>query len=224
MLYKLPYSVDTDHLLEAVSTISNDQTKLTINQPTGNFFYDEWELKPEYKDTIWELVYNSLGKRKGEARIIRLNGGESYISHADVDDRYHLNLSGIKSFLIDLDRNKMHETLADGIWYQMDAGQRHSAVNFGNKIRYQLVVRTPLIRGCISDPIDVIITANNSIDPNTARFIFDDTISGWLNDINKEGLLDNFSYANNVVTFTTDAWHVYKLEDLLPNEFLMELK
>lgn len=222
MLYKLPYSVSTELIEEAVSNITGTET-VVINQQTGNFFYDDWELKPQYKNTAIESVYCSLLERKGEARIISLSGGEAYSSHADIDDRYHLNLSGEKSFLIDLNKNEMHETQTDGNWYLMDAGQRHSAVNFGNKIRYQLVVRKPLNRGCIINPIDVIIQAKSSINPDTARFIFDDIVSGCLNTLNKEGILNNFNYVNNIISFTTDATNVYKIEDLLPPEFNMEL-
>jgi hypothetical protein len=107
MLHKIPFTVPTDLIDIVVSKIDGTDT-ITINQPTGDFFYDDWELKSEYKDTAIEHIYSSLPKRKGEARIISLSGGEAYSSHADIDDRYHLNLSGDRSFLIDLDNRTMH--------------------------------------------------------------------------------------------------------------------
>jgi hypothetical protein len=222
MLHKIPFTVPTDLIDIVVSKIDGTDT-ITINQPTGDFFYDDWELKSEYKDTAIEHIYSSLPKRKGEARIISLSGGEAYSSHADIDDRYHLNLSGDRSFLIDLDNRTMHETQTDGCWYLMDAGRKHSAVNFGYKIRYQLVVRKLLDKGNIKEPINFKITVKENINLDTARFIFDDVISSCLNILNKEGFLDNFSYSNNVIKFTTDAQHVYKLEDILPKEFKMEI-
>jgi hypothetical protein len=222
MLHKLPFSVSTELLGNAVLNIFDTQP-ITINQPTGNFFYDDWQLKSEYKGTAIEQIYSSLPERKGEARIISLSGGEAYSSHADIDDRYHLNLSGDRSFLIDLDTQIMHETKTNGHWYLMDAGRRHSAVNFGYKIRYQLVIRKLLDKGNIEEPINVKITVKDGINLDTARFIFDDVISSWLNNLNKEKMLDNFSYSSNVITFTTNAQYVYKLEDLLPKEFNMEI-
>jgi len=142
MLTPTNYIVNTKLFQEACQTApENWGGRTTINKPTGNFFYDPWELKDEYKGTVWQTLYDSLPVTKGEARIIVLGPGQAYQSHADIDDRYHLNILGDESFLIDLMREQMHKLNQDGIWYDMDAGFLHTAANFGRRARVQLVIR-----------------------------------------------------------------------------------
>jgi hypothetical protein len=224
MIEKIPYSVDINLLDEAISKLPHDEFRFSLNKPTGNFFYDDWIIKSEFKNTVWEEIYNSLPKNKGEARIIKLSGGESYISHADIDDRYHLNLSGSKSFLIDLDNNQLHPLIKDGIWYEMNAGIRHSASNFGNIFRYQLVVRKLLTRGDISNRISVTIKPKPITDEDSARFIFDDTLSPWLNTVNKNGMLDEFTFTNGIVSFVIEGSLVAQLKETLPSDFELIIK
>lgn len=222
MLAKTNFNIDVSLLDEAIAQLPDGDFRVPINKPTGNFFYDPWELKPEFIGTIWEKIYNTLPVPKGEARIIKLNGGDSYISHADIDDRYHLNIAGLKSFLVDLDNNIMHETIKDGIWYTMNAGRRHTAVNFGNRIRYQLVVRHLLNNSEILDPVNVTIISKEGIDKDDARFIFDDVISPWLNFANKLGNINNFSYSNNIINFNISKKELHNLKEILPKEFILK--
>lgn len=175
-------------------SFSFTEQKNTINKPTGNFFYDPWIIKEEYKNTIWETIYNSLNLIKGEARIISLNPKESYMCHSDIDDRYHLNLRGEESYLIDLENKRMYETVTDGIWYDMNAGYRHTASNYGRTIRQQLVVRQLLIRGTnISTKVKI------TTKPEFTRYYFDYYISPWLNKQNKLGNLNNFNFDGTTV-------------------------
>ena len=106
MLNKTNYSINPELLQNIIAYIDTESDRSAINQPTGNFFYDPWEIKPEFRDTIWETIYDSLPKAKGEARIIRLTSGEGYVAHADIDDRFHLNLIGNNAFLIDLEKEQ----------------------------------------------------------------------------------------------------------------------
>jgi hypothetical protein len=92
MLHTLPYTVDSTLLNEAQGSVPAVESKLTINQPTGNFFYDPWDIKEEFKGTVWETLLNTLPLDIGEARIIVLGNGTTYMSHTDIDDRYHLSL------------------------------------------------------------------------------------------------------------------------------------
>jgi hypothetical protein len=221
MLTPTTYSVDTSLLQQASDCIPNTGMKNTINQPTGNFFYDPWVLKDEYKDTIWEALYDSLPVVKGEARVIILEPGQCYTSHADIDDRYHLNISGSKSYLVNLETNQMHFLDQNGIWYDMNAGQTHTAANFGRTARAQLVIRKLLLNNYIKDPVPITIhTTLTNLDQ--ARFIFDNTISPWLNTANKKGYIANFSYTNNQATFDIEESMLYVLKNILPEEFTLE--
>jgi len=218
MLTPTTYSANTTLLQEALNHLPEGKMKTTINQPTGDFFYDPWVLKDEYKDTVWEELYKSLPVTKGEARIIVLDPGHSYTSHADIDDRYHLNILGDESFLIDLVREQMHKLKQDGIWYDMDAGFHHSAVNFGRRARVQLVVRKLLRHNKLKDPV---ATSISTILSNTehARFLFDNTVSPWLNSANKAGIINNFSYSSISVKFNIEKDSLDFLNRMLPEEF-----
>lgn len=219
MIYKTEFGVPLTLIKQASMMIPSDDFKFCLNEPTGNFFYDPWKLKTELKGTVWEEIYNSLPTQKGEAILIRLTGGESYISHADIDDRWHLNIAGTKCFLTDLDELKMYPLVQDGIWYNMDAGKRHTASNFGNRIRYQLVVRHLLKKNNIVDPIKMTIKSKDGVDPNDARFLFDDIISPWLNYANKSGTITDFSYINGVVVVSITPTIFKLFEMMLPEEF-----
>ena len=156
-------SVDLINKLD-LSSISG-VGRIPLNEPTGRFFYDPWKLSKKYENSIWEDLYKSLPEEdKGEARIINIDSGNCYTAHCDIDDRYHLNLSGKDSYLIDLEKSQMHLLSKDGCWYEMDAGVIHTAANFGNRPRYQLVVRKLLNDPILHNPIQVKLKINESLD------------------------------------------------------------
>jgi hypothetical protein len=218
MLTPTNYSTDTALFQKALEHFSKDGMKTTINQPTGNFFYDPWKLKDEYKGTAWEDLYKSLPVNKGEARIIVLEPAQCYQTHADIDDRYHLNISGEDSYIIDLVREQMHKLSQDGKWYYMDAGYIHSAANFGRLVRVQLVVRQLLKRNKLKDPVDIAISTTMD-NHDHARFLFDNSISPWLNEANKIGCITDFSYSSPLVKFTIERNKIDSLKSMLPTEF-----
>jgi hypothetical protein len=218
MLTSTNYTVNPNLFQEALTQLPGDGMKTSINQPTGNFFYDPWVLKDEYKDTVWETLYNSLPVSKGEARIIILDPGHGYTAHADIDDRYHLNILGDESFLIDLIREQMHKLLQDGMWYDMDAGFLHTAANFGRLDRVQLVVRKLLKKNKLDNPIEVSLTTTMP-NPEHARYVFDNTVSTWLNEANKLGYITNFSYSSPFVKFDVEQDRLESLKNILPEEF-----
>jgi hypothetical protein len=218
MLTPTNYTIDTILFQEALTHLPESGMKTTINQPTGDFFYDPWILKDEYKGTVWETLYNSLPVSKGEARVIILDPGRSYTAHADIDDRYHLNILGDESFIIDLMREQMHKLFQDGIWYDMDAGFLHTAANFGRRARVQLVIRKLLKPNRLVNPVEVALTTTmTNIDH--ARYLFDNTISIWLNEANKLGYISNFSYSSPFVKFDIEQDKLNSLKNILPNEF-----
>ena len=222
MLTKLDYTVSSKMLQEAALISPTTNSKLIVNQPTGRFFYDPWQIKQEYKNTVWEKILNSLPFSIGEARIIVLLPGQCYQSHSDIDDRYHLNISGSDSFLIDLDNKTLDEIIQDGHWYEMDASPRHSAANFGQVPRVQLVVRKLLEENKLSNPVDIRLTAVR-LDSNDARFFFDQTISVWMNQANKKKLISNFQYSPEQVSLTIEKSAIDDLKAILFPEFEMEL-
>jgi hypothetical protein len=218
MLTPTKHTVDTDLYKEACQSLPTTGMKTTINQPSGDFFYDPWVLKDEYKGTVWETIYNSLPVSKGEARIIILDPGQCYQIHADIDDRYHLNILGDNSYLIDLVRETMHPLSQDGIWYDMDASFLHTATNFGRKARVQLVVRKLLKNNKLKDPIEVSL-ATSMENTNHARFLFDNTMSPWFNEANKAGFINSFKQGPVTITFNIEQEKLESFKRMLPDEF-----
>jgi hypothetical protein len=219
MLTLTNYTADTSLFQDASSSLSKNVNKITINQPTGDFFYDPWVLKDEYKNTPWEALLNTLPVQVGEARIIILDPTICYRIHADIDDRYHLNILGDHSYLIDLENNEMHEQIQNGCWYLMDASCKHTAANFGRTSRIQLVVRQLLTHNKLIDPVSVNIKPKIK-DLNYARFVFDNTISSWLNVANKNKFIDNFVYGD-IVKFDVEKLAMASLKETLPEEFVI---
>jgi hypothetical protein len=221
MISQTNYTVNVQLLQEACAALPDQDMKTTINKPTGNFFYDSWVLKDEYKGTVWETLYESLPMSKGEARIIILDPGQCYQSHADIDDRYHLNILGDNCYLIDLVRETMHPLSQDGVWYDMDASFLHTATNFGRCARIQLVVRKLLKKNnLLHTPVSVRLesTLDNK---DYARYLFDNNVSPWLNQANKSGIINNFAYTREQVTFDIEADKLNSLAHILPEEICL---
>jgi len=221
MLTPTNYKIDPTLFQEALQQLPEAGMKTTINQPNGDFFYDPWILKEEYKGTVWETLYNSLPVLKGEARIIILEPGQCYQCHADIDDRYHLTILGEKSYLIDLETNQMHFLNQNGIWYNMDAGQLHTAANFGKVARVQLVVRQLLKKNNIENPIKVTVKPVSK-DLYHARYLFDYHISPWLNAANKNGYINDFKHVNGSAIFEIAQDKLDTLKFFLPEGFVVE--
>lgn len=217
MLSATAYTLDLASIKEAVDAVPTDQFKFTLNQPTGDFFNDPWEIKPNYKGTIWETVLNSLPVDQGEARIVVLKPGTCYFCHADADDRWHLNLQSQHGYLIDIEDSIMCPLFTDGIWYHMNAGKLHTAVNFGSIDRIQLVVRQLLTRHKLNDPVTIKIALKTDV--FNFRYQFDNTISAWLNLANKQGTINNFKFINDEVTFDVERTLLDSLYKIVPNIF-----
>ena len=220
MLTSTNYTVDPALFQEACYALPTGVMKTSINQPTGDFFYDPWILKDEYKGTVWETLYNSLPVSKGEARIIILDPGLCYQIHADIDDRYHLNILGDNSYLIDLVQEIMYPLSQDGIWYDMDASFLHTATNFGRKARVQLVVRKLLKKNKLSNPVEVSL-ATSMENTGHARFLFDNTMSPWFNDANKAGFINSFVQGSVAIKFNIEQDKLDSLKQALPAEFVL---
>jgi len=198
MIDSTAFTVPLDLIKQAQQWQFHDR-KMVINEPTGNFFYDPWTIKEKYKGSVWDQLISVLPPNTGEARIIVLEPGETYMSHADIDDRWHLNIEGTRSYLIDLSNKRMFELTADGIWYSMDAGRLHVASNFGQIPRIQLVVRKLLIHGRSANTTKIKIEP--AYDQHDYRYTFDNIISPWLNRLNKYGAMNSFNFQGLAVEF-----------------------
>ena len=218
MLYKTNFTVSLTDIEDSHSDILKEG-KTTVNEPTGNFFYDPWTIKKEYQGTVWERILSTLTFPIGEARIIVLKSGTCYLRHADIDDRYHLNISGDNSYLVDLEKTIMHELKRDGNWYKMHAGILHTAINVGEHDRIQLVVRDLLNRNTVLNPVSVKITGSG----HNLRFVFDGVYSTWLNIANKKGIIGNFKHDGASATFDVNGEHLEELKALTPTGFVMKV-
>ena len=212
MLVKTPYTVSIDDM----PLLEKGKHDLTV--PSGDFFYDPWVLLEEYKNTVWESILNSLPIDTGQARIIVMESPSCYTQHADIDDRYHLNLSGDQDYLIDLDNQQMHKLVKDGVWYEMDAGRLHTAISVGEHTRMQLVVRKLLTRNVLNDSVSVKITAGGS----NPRYSFDNTMSVWLNRASKNKTISNFKQSEASVYFDVEQSSLEELKSIVPKEFKLE--
>jgi hypothetical protein len=214
MLVKTLHTVDPDLIKSAITT-PFENGKHSLTEPTGDFFYDPWKIKEQYKDTPWQKILNSLKEPWGEARIIILESPSCYTRHADIDDRYHLNIAGDEGYLIDLEIQKMYKLKQDGVWYEMDAGKLHTAISVGEHTRVQLVVRKLLTRNILDTPIKVnICTAGEN-----PRYSFDNKISSWLNRANKKNIITNFKHNGASVQFDIEHNEMDSLKEIIPKEF-----
>jgi hypothetical protein len=219
MLVLTNYTISSKLLQQAQKELPNIDSRLALNKPTGHFFTDAWKIKPEFKGTVWEKILDSIKEDKGEARLIKLEQGICYPSHADIDDRWHMTIQGNRSYLIDLETNTMHQTEVSGAWYLMDAGRRHTAANFGSGDRIQLVVRKLLPSPNIIHPVNISIKLKEII--GERRFVFDDIISPWLNRAYKAGIVDNFKGEDLEATFTVEATAVKELKKIIRSHFTL---
>lgn len=211
--------VNADQLLQSLNhqQFSQDRFdamwKMDINQPQSSFYYDAWQLKPEYQTPAWLSLFDQLGS-VGQAKIVSIPPGTSYHAHADIEDRYHITLQSDHSYLIDLETQQMHATRVDNVCYHMDTARIHTAVNFGYQDRIQLVVRQLLNRPRLNHVSHVHIRPRVLDQPHNQRHLFDQHILVWLNTANKRQIIDNFDPKGEDVEieFDLESHHVKELQ------------
>jgi len=188
-----------------------------LNEPTGNFFYDKWKIKDFFKDTVWQQVLDTLPYTIGQARIIKIDPGESYMAHADIDNRWHLNLTGEQSYLIDLDNKFMHECVRDHHWAYMDASRLHAATNYGSIPRLQLVIRELLVSSSNTNMISITIAP--AYTQSDFRYKFDNVLSPFLNRVNQTGKLANFNHNLSSSNFKLATDMLDEFKELITQDF-----
>lgn len=226
MLTELNFYYDISKLLPLLDTVTWDsKNRCDLNRPTGHWLYDPYQIVDCWKATEFEKLLNSIPEPIGEARLMKLTPGTCYPSHADADDRLHLNLlSNDQSYLIDLDNHVMHQLYTDNKFYRMDAGRQHVAANFGSTDRIQLVIRVPLIRIKDSRFVERNIKFTNP-DFNL-RYVLDNHISTFLNRAIKKQQVGFFNPLSEVeIQFIIDPVIMNQLTDKLKRlniEFIEE--
>ena len=191
---------------------------IVLNEPTGDFFYDTWKIKDIYKDTLWQQVLDTMPMSIGQARIIKMEPGDSYMAHADVDNRWHLNLTGEQAYLVDLDDQVMYKCERDNRWAYMDASRIHAATNYGSIPRLQLVVREPLRNS--RQPIDLVsISIEAAYEQHDFRYKFDKIFSPFLNKANQRYKLADFAHTTFSLTFKLERELLEEFEKLITSEF-----
>ena len=221
MITSTEYRCPMESIKQSSLLLNDLETPVILNEPTGDFFTDPWQLKNEFQGTVWEEILATLNTSFGQARIIKLDPATCYYSHADIDDRYHLNLRGERCYLIDLDDRQMHEIKDDGIWYSMNASKIHSAVNFGRYTRYQIVVRKLLPKNILQDSVRVKIFSP-TLGEDDARFLFDNNISPWLNISYKKNLIADFKPKGPIVELFIEKTQLDSLKSIIPQNIKVE--
>jgi hypothetical protein len=216
MIEPTKYTVSKELLTSACESLPDIEFKFALNSPTGNFFYDKWATKDEFKNTVWDDILKTMPSNEiGEARIIKLDIKTCYAMHADIDDRWHLSFADDKNYLINLEDQKMYQTLP-GIWYSMNAGILHSAANFSDRSRYQLVVRQLLIKNTLINPVRVKLNIKER--PDNYRYILDKFLSPILNKWNKDKTLSNFvAYDSTLIGFDIEKDAIDTLNEIVHN-------
>ena len=218
MIKSTSWSCSAELIELALTSISTNEESTVLNEPTDSFFYDAWKIKDEFKDTVWQSILDTLPCAIGQARVIKLSPGESYQAHADIDNRWHLNLTGSQSFLIDLDSKTMYECKRDNKWYYMDAGKIHAATNYGSAPRLQLVVRELLKK--LPAPRDLVtVSIKPAGDQSSFRYKFDNLISPWLNHMNQSSNITDFSHSTSSVEFKLEREYLSELAELITSDY-----
>lgn len=200
-LRRLNYQTSVERFLPLLDNVSWDvDGRCALNKPKGHWLYDSYEFLPEWQGTEFEKFAGEIPHKVSELRLIKLDPGECYRSHADIDDRLHINLvASDQCFLVNLNDQKLHKIETDGYLYKMDGSYLHSAVNLGGTVRIQLVMRIPLTKYDIPNGKTVTIEFTNP--PYNLRYVVDQYISPFLNTYVKQGLLGYFD-APSVTKFT----------------------
>ena len=195
-LEKLGIQFDSSRLLPYLENIKWDESnRCNLNRPTGHWLYDPYEIIDSWRGTEVETLLNNIPYKIGEARLMKLDPGQCYRAHADIDDRYHLNLiSNNECYLIDLTGQKLYPITSDNEIYKMDGSCIHTAVNFGSTPRVQLVIRIPLERSTLINPIMILLKFNDP--PINLRYLLDHEFSPWVNLAIKKCEIGYFDYVS----------------------------
>ena len=146
MLTKTTLHYNIQAIINQVTELSWNSRSILLNETPGNLLNGPYVVKPEFKGTPLGDLLDSLDN-PGEARLLKLDSGETYTAHTDPDDRLHLSIiSNEFCYLANLEDSTLHRLPIDGYLWNMDTGIRHSAMNLGGVPRIHLNIRKLLPR------------------------------------------------------------------------------
>ena len=220
MFTATPHRVNSSELLELFRTVQlqqdqhDDMFKLDLNQPTGNFYYDPWQLKPEYEHTAVAQLLHQLAP-VGQVKIVSIPPGQCYLAHSDVEDRYHVTLQSEHSYVLDITHQQVYECRVDDRVYHTNTAQLHTVMNAGYVPRIQLVIRELLTRHQLVNPVRIHIQATQA--PHNLRQQWDNHILVWCNLAHKQGIITDFDPMNSEaqVQFHMESDHLDSLRAVL---------
>jgi hypothetical protein len=109
----------------------------------------------------------------------------------------------------------------------MNAGFRHSAVNFGSIPRIQLVVRQ-LLPNSLVNGTKITVMENDNVPEKNTRYVLDDILSPYLNRFCKNNYIGDVSIINNQntkrpcgLTFILDNSKLSEFKDLVNDTKLL---
>jgi hypothetical protein len=211
-------SLTQSEVIEALNNLPTTDYRYILNEPSGHYMYDGYKIKEEFKNTLWDRILSTLPWEIGQARIIVMQPGQCYQTHADIDNRWHLNLTGEDCFFTNLDTCQMYPIEQDWYWYDFDASPRHSAVNFGRTARAQLVVRKPIKKNTLIDPIHLEI--KSSLNESDTRYYGENFITPWFNKALLSGTVSDVDTpAVGVIRVMIERSAFSDFNKMLPNGF-----
>lgn len=145
MLKQLDENFAIQPVIDQVAAMPYFEKYVQLNEADeGRLFNGPYRIKSEYVNTPLGNVLAKLGNI-GEARLLKLTPGSSYMAHSDPDDRLHMSIvTNEYCKIIDLEHNQMHHLPVDGSVWLMDTGPIHVASNFGARDRIHLNIRVLL--------------------------------------------------------------------------------
>ncbi len=194
----------------------------SIHSHEQDFFYADRTLNCNLHNTEFERLWNTLD-RPGEAQIQIIDSTRCYRSHCDIDNRWHFNLTGDDSFLVDIENQHLWPTRVDGRLYYLNTTFPHSAVNFGMRPRIQLVIRQCLRKNSLTDPVKCWLhhPSEDTTHKNASRYLWDKCVQSWLNiHINTLGVVTDFQgdlalpSSDVAIQFKIESTHLREIDDL----------
>lgn len=191
MLKRLDQKFLLQPIKNQIDQITFDK-QLALNETIGGLFNGPYTVKSEYMNTPLGDLLQGLGNI-GEARLLKLGPGDSYMAHSDPDDRLHLNITGGSfSYILNLEEDKMYTIPDDGHLWLMDTGPIHVACNFGSRDRIHLNIRV-LLPDVNETPTRIKMIGGDF----DWRHQISITVSRWLNRAIKQGEITGLRKIND---------------------------
>jgi hypothetical protein len=193
MLKKLEENFAVQSIVEQVEKMPFFDKFVQLNETDeGRLLNGPYRIKSEFIGTPLGNVLEKLGNI-GEARLLKLKPGESYMAHSDPDDRLHMSIiTNEYTRIIDLEENKMYHLPVDGSVWLMDTGPIHVASNFGAHDRIHLNIRVLLPD--VKEGYTRFIVEGGDYD---WKHVIQVSITRWINRALKEGRLTGLRKIND---------------------------